>query len=128
MSVSEKTPYAMTISKSQEKVEDGLQGITSRLHLAPGIPDFFQFKEGLIAVVGMVLYNNKTSIPSTLIDLMLDTQLSAHQGVSCMTSRAESSDFGPGITPDIANIGPGAGDTTSGQPVSRMALRFLLRN
>ena len=53
---------------------------------------------------GVILYNNRTVIPSPLRALILDTLHSAHQGVCCMTSRAESSVFRPGITPAIANL------------------------
>ena len=52
----------------------------------------------------MILYNNRTIIPPPLRGQILDTLHSAHQGVSCMTSRAESSVFWPGITPAIANM------------------------
>ena len=53
---------------------------------------------------GVILYINRTVIPSPLRTLILDTLLSAKQGVSCMTSRAESSVFWPGITPATANL------------------------
>ena len=42
-------------------------------------------------------YNNGTVIQSPLRALILDTLHSAHQGVSCMTSRAEFSVFWPAI-------------------------------
>ena len=53
----------------------------------------------------MILYSNRTVIPSPLRALILDTVHSAHQGVFCMRSRAESSVFWPSITPAIANLG-----------------------
>ena len=43
-------------------------------------------------------------IPSPLRALIIGTLHSAHQGVTCMTSWAESSVFWPGITPAIANL------------------------
>ena len=102
---SENTPYAMKIYKISEKnIKDGFQGVTSRLNFAPGIRAFFQFKDGLSTVDGVILYNNRTVIPSPLRALIQDTLHSAHQGVSCMTSRAEFSVFWPGITPAIANL------------------------
>ena len=69
------------IFKKRSK-EDGFQGIISRLGLAPGIRDFFQFKDGLSTVDGVILYNNM--VPSPLRALILDTPHSAHQGVSCI--------------------------------------------
>ena len=89
---------------SKKKIEDGFQGITSRLDIAPGIREFFQFKDGLSTVDGVILYNNRTVIPTPLRALMLNTLHCAHQGVSCMTSRAESCVFWPGITRAIANL------------------------
>ena len=74
------------------------------MDLAPGIQEFFQFEDGLSTIDGVILYNNRTVIPSPLKALILDTLHSAHQGVSCMTSRAESRVFWPGITPAIANF------------------------
>ena len=88
----------------QTKIEDGFQGIASQLDLAPGIREFFQFKDGRSTMDGVILYNNRTVIPSPLRALILDTLHSARQGVSCMTSRTESSVFWPGITPTIANL------------------------
>ena len=88
----------------QKKIADGFQGITSRFDFAPGLRELFQFKDGLSTVDGVILYNNGTVIPSPLRALILDTLHSAHQGVSCMTSRAESSVFWPCITPAIANL------------------------
>ena len=99
--VREHTLRNENLQNLQQRIKDGFQGITSRLDLAPGIREFFQSKDGLSTVVGVILYNNRTVIPSPLRALILDTLHSAHQGVSCMTSRAESSVFWPGITPTI---------------------------
>ena len=46
----------------------------------------------------------RTVISSLLRALILNTLHSAHQGVSCMTSRAESNVFWLGITPANANL------------------------
>ena len=89
--VQEHTLRDENLQNLQKKIEDGLQGITSQLDLSPGIREFFQFKDGLSTVDKVILYNNRTVIPSPLRALILDTLHSAHQGVSCMTSRAESS-------------------------------------
>ena len=102
--VREHTLRNENLQNLQKKIEDGFQGITSRLDLAPGIREFFQFKDGLSTVDGVILYNNRTVIPSPLRALILDTLHSAHQGVSCMTSWAESSVFWPDITPAFANL------------------------
>ena len=102
--VREHTLRDENLQNLQQKIEDGFQDITSRLDLAPGVREFFQFKDGPSTVDGVILYNNRTVMPPPLRALILDTLHSAHQGVSCMTSRAESSVFWPGITPAIANL------------------------
>ena len=107
----------------KKKIEDGFQGITSRLDLASGIRVFFQFKDGLSTVDGVFLYNNRTVIPSPLRALILDTLHSAHQGVSCMTSRAESSVFWPAITPAIANLRARCQSCNERAPVNHLAFR-----
>ena len=87
-----------------KKIEDGFQDVGSRSDLPPEIREFFQFRDGLSTVDGVILYNNRIVIPPPLRQPVLDTLHSAHQGVYCMTSRAESSVFWPGITPVIANM------------------------
>ena len=94
----------MKIYKIFKKDRRRFPGHYSRWDLAPGIREFFQFKDGFSTVDGVILYNNRTVIPSPLRALILDTLHSAHQDVSCITSRAESSVFWPGITPAIANL------------------------
>ena len=121
--VREHTLHDENLQNLQKKIEDGFQGLTAQLDLVPGIREFFQFKDGLSTVAGVILYNNRTVIPSPLRSLILDILHSVHQGVSCMTSRAESSVFWPGITPAIANL-----RATSVHPVNHMALRLRLRN
>ena len=102
--VREHTLRDESLQNLQKQIEDSFQGITPRLDFAQGIREIFQFKDGLSTVDGVILYNNRTVIPSPLRALIPDTLHSAHQGVSCMTSRSESSVFWPGITPAIANL------------------------
>ena len=102
--VQEQTLRDENLQNLQKKIGNGFQGITSQLDLAPGIQEFFQFKDGLSTVDGVILYNNRTVIPSPLRALILATMHSAHQGVSCMISRAESGIYWPSITPVFANL------------------------
>ena len=59
-------PTQWKSTKPPEKVEVGFKGNTSRLDLVPGIREFFQFKDGLSTVDGVIFYNNRTVIPSPL--------------------------------------------------------------
>ena len=101
--VQEHTLRDANLQNFKKKIEDGFKGIPSRLDFASGLREFFQFKDELSTVDGVILYNNRT-VPSPLRALILDTLHSAHQGTSCITSRAESSVFCPGSTPAIANL------------------------
>ena len=101
--VQEHTLRDENLKNLHKKIKDCFQGITSRLDFAPGIREFFQSKNRLSTVDGVILYNRNV-IPSPLRALILDTLHSAQQGVSCMTSGAESIVFWPGITPAIANL------------------------
>ena len=89
--------------------------------------EFFQFKDGHSTVDGVILYNKKTVFASPLRALILDTLLSAHQGVSCMTSSAKFSVFWPGITLAIANLRARCRSCNERAPSNHMALRSRLR-
>ena len=69
-----------------------------------GTKQFFRFKEDLLCFDGVILYRDRIVIPQSLRDRVLTSLHSAHQGVSHMTSRAESSFFWPGMTPAIAEM------------------------
>ena len=54
--------------------------------------------------MNLIIYKDRVVLPQSLRDRVLASFYSAHQGVSHMTSRAESSFFWPGMTPAIAEI------------------------
>ena len=83
-------------------IEDGFPG--RRDDLPPELRQYFQFREGLTSFDGVVLYNDRVLIPSSLQERVLQALHSAHQGVSQMCSRAESSFFWPGMTPAIIDL------------------------
>jgi hypothetical protein len=62
---------------------------------------FFAFREDLSLLEGVVMYRDRIVIPPNLRPRILSTLHSAHQGVTSMTSRAQSSIFWPGITADL---------------------------
>ena len=51
---------------------------------------------------GVILYKDRVIVPPSLRGEVLSTLHAAHQGVSMMTARAESSVFWPGISADIS--------------------------
>ena len=73
----------------------------SHNELPPALREYHQFREHLYTVDGIILYKNRIMIPPSLRQHILTVLHSAHQGVTSMTARAESTVFWPGITPAI---------------------------
>ncbi|KAK3752546.1 hypothetical protein QZH41_003484, partial [Actinostola sp. cb2023] len=76
----------------------------SRHELPPTLHEYFQFHEHLYTVDGVILYKDRIVIPTALRQQILAILHSAHQGVTSMTARAESTVFWPGITPAITAL------------------------
>ncbi|XP_061178429.1 uncharacterized protein LOC133187074 [Saccostrea echinata] len=83
-------------------IESGLP--ETRLEFPPALREYFQFREHLHSLDGVILYKDRIVIPPSLRREILSVLHSAHQGVTAMTSRAEASIFWPGITPDITSL------------------------
>ena len=62
---------------------------------------YYQARDHLSTFDGVVLYKHRIVIPTSLRPHVLSVLHSAHQGVTSMVSRAESTVFWPGITQDI---------------------------
>ena len=62
------------------------------------IIEAYQFRDDLHTIDGVILYKDRIIIPPSLQEEVLASLHSAHQGVTSMISRAESSIFWPGIT------------------------------
>ena len=88
--------------KLVELVENGMPEF--RHELPSSLREYFQFKEDLYTVDGVVMYRDRIVVPPSLRKSVLSVLHSAHQGISSMMSRAESSVFWPGITPEITNL------------------------
>ena len=63
--------------------------------------EYYQHRDHLTQVDGVPLYKGRVVIPHAMRPLVLETLHSAHQGVTGMTLRAQSSVWWPGITPQI---------------------------
>ena len=63
--------------------------------------EYYQHRDNLSQVDGVPLYKGRVIIPERLRQSVLETLHSAHQGVTGMTLRAQSSVWWPGITPQI---------------------------
>ncbi|XP_041480493.1 uncharacterized protein K02A2.6-like [Lytechinus variegatus] len=83
-------------------------GLPEHRHAFPHpLREYFQFRDGLSSVDGVILFNDRVLIPPSLRDEILTHLHAAHQGVTSMTARAEASVFWPGITPAIRALRAG---------------------
>ncbi len=81
-------------------IEDGMPEV--RNELPEPLREYHQFRENLHSVDGVIMFKDRIVIPPILRDDILTALHSAHQGVTAMMARAESSVFWPGITVAIA--------------------------
>lgn len=80
-------------------------GMPQHRHEVPeSLRQYFQYREGLSTTDGVILYKDRVVIPQSLRKEVLEALHSAHQGVTSMIARAETSVFWPGITPDINTL------------------------
>ena len=70
----------------------------------PQMREYFQFREHLYTIDGVIIYKDRIIIPPSLWEEILSALHAAHQGVTSIISRAESSVFWPGITPAITAL------------------------
>ncbi|XP_033112599.1 uncharacterized protein K02A2.6-like [Anneissia japonica] len=73
----------------------------SRHDLPNQLREYFPIRDDLRSIYGVVIYKDRIVIPPRLCQEVLKALHAAHQGVSSMVARAESSLFWPGITRDI---------------------------
>ena len=85
-----------------ETIESGMPD--KRTSLPPSIRDHFPFCDQLSTVDGVSIYKDRIIVPPSLRKDILTALHSAHQGVTSMISRAETSVFWPGITSDIISL------------------------
>ena len=83
-------------------IEDGFPD--NRSNVDTDIRQYHQYRDSLTTYDGVILYRDRVVIPPTLRERVLAALHSAHQSVSQMCSRAESSIFWPGMTPAISDL------------------------
>ena len=83
-------------------IESGMPD--SRHELPDSLQEYHQFRNDLYTVDGVVVYKDRIIIPPPLRQDCLTALHAAHQSVSSMIARAESSVFWPGITPAITAL------------------------
>ena len=85
-----------------DQITDGFPPDRKLLRLE--LREYFHHRDHLTQVDGVPLYKGRVIIPVSLRKAVLETLHSAHQGVTGMTLRAQSSVWWPGITPQIKEV------------------------
>ena len=93
--LAEETGKDVVLSKLMEAISEGFSNDHKELS------DYMRYRDSLYTSDGVVLYQDRAVIPSSLRRTILEGLHSAHQGVSSMQSRAQSIVFWPGMTLDI---------------------------
>ena len=91
-----------TMLRLVETIEDGIPG--SREDFPQALREFYQFRDNMYTVDGMVIYGGRVVITSSLREECLIALHAAHGGCTSMLSRAECSIFWLGITPAIQRM------------------------
>ena len=112
--VKQETATDTNMSQLLEMIEQDTI-LNSRNDLPDRLREYFQFRNELMTLDGVILYKDRVVIPPSLRHEVIKTLHSAHQGVQAMISRAESSVFWPGITTAIQEVRATCG------PCNRMA-------
>ena len=97
--VREATSSDVDMHTLEEMATDGIPD--SNIEMPKTIRDYHQYRENITSTDGVILYKDRVIVPPSLRGEVLSTLHAAHQGVSMMTARAESSVFWPGISADI---------------------------
>ena len=83
------------------KIKNGFP--TDKKDMPDVIDKYWDYKDQLSSINGVVIYKDRIVIPVALRGRILENLHSAHQGVSSMFSRAQTIIFWPGISTDIEN-------------------------
>ena len=95
-------------------IDDGM--LTKRESLHPDLRPYHQYREHLSTFDGVILYKDRLVIPPPLRDQILSSLHAAHQGITQMCSRVESSIFWPGMTADIIALRANCGSCNRNAP------------
>ena len=99
---------------------------TSRHDMPANLHDYYSLRDYLHSFDNVILYNSRIVVPLSLRPAVLKTLHSAHQGVSSMASRAESSVFGLDFHPIYAKFAKNAKTVTTYHHLTHVHHQHLL--
>jgi len=91
-----------TMTALSDIIEEGFP--EDKASVPAELRQYHQYRDRLTTFDGVILYQDRVLIPPSLRDQILKSLHSAHQGVSQMCARAETSFFWPGMTPAITEM------------------------
>ena len=103
-------PWARIVKETQNDstMKDLLRiverGFSKNDRSLPHIAPYWQYREALYALEGVIMYEDRVIIPPALRKIVLENLHAAHQGVSSMEVRARTIVFWPGMTSDIHRV------------------------
>ena len=89
---------------------------TLKKDLPSELHEYHNHRSHLWTIDGVVLFKNRIVIPPTLRKAVLSSLHAAHQGITTMTARAETSIFWPGITKHIIHLREQCNDCNRNAP------------
>ena len=110
--VREATSSDVNMHTLEEMATDGIPD--SKNEMPETIRDYHQYRQNITSTDGVILYKDRVIVPPSLRGEILSTLHAAHQGISMMTARAESSVFWPGISADISTTRKKTANTATG--------------
>lgn len=109
--LAKETDNDSTLCNLRRAIYDGFSGVGT------DISEYLRYKNSLyVADSGVILYNDRVVVPSSLRKLVLRNLHSAHQGVAGMLARAETIVFWPGITHDVQRTRDGCYSCNTNAP------------
>ena len=91
-----------TLHRLAYLIENGFP--SKRSDLSNELSPFWNFRDSLYVVDGVIVYDDRVVIPKSLRPTVLSILHAAHQGVSMMEARARAILFWPGMSQDIKNV------------------------
>ena len=82
----------------------------------PQLSEYMRYKDHVYVSDGVLLYNDRVIIPTSLRQTALENLHAAHQGISSMQTRAQSIMFWPGMTVSIQETRAKCGECNRNAP------------
>ena len=108
--IAQETERDMILQTLMHAIEAGFNGTF------PGIESYTRYKDSLRIHDGVVMYEDRVVVPSSLRPIVLENLHSAHQGASSMQLRAQSIVFWPGMSYDVKRVRSSCGECNKNAP------------